>query len=214
MTKKAAIGFAQQVTSREELRSITGNPSELVNNKVITYIDRHCREFISKAPFLTISTADGSGFCDVSPRGDAPGFVFVLNEKQLVIPERPGNKRMDSLQNILENPKIGLLFMIPGLGETLRVNGSACIIRDEELLENMTAAGKRPLLGIGVEVEECFIHCAKAFRRSGLWEPGTWEPKETLPKGAKILAAHAKLPNTDEQAVEAMLDKSYKENLY
>ncbi|AQQ53114.1 pyridoxamine 5'-phosphate oxidase family protein [Planococcus lenghuensis] len=211
---KTESAFSNTINTIEELQELTGKPSELVNNKVINYIDEHCRSFIAKSPFLTISTADEPGFCDVSPRGDAAGFVYVIDEKQLIIPERPGNKRMDSIRNILSNPKIGLLFLIPGLGETLRINGRACVVKDEELLEKMAVDGKKPLLGIGVEVEECFVHCAKAFRRSGLWEPDSWQAKEDLPKGAKILAAHAKLLNIDEQAVGKILEKSYRDNLY
>ncbi|MGH2317650.1 pyridoxamine 5'-phosphate oxidase family protein [Planococcus sp. SE5232] len=206
--------FPNTIKTVEELREITGKPSELVNNKVISYIDEHCSGFIAKSPFLTLSTADESGFCDVSPRGDKAGFVYVLNDKQLIIPERPGNKRMDSMRNILSNPNIGLLFLIPGLGETLRINGKASVIHDEELLEKMAVNGKSPLLGIGVEVEECFIHCAKAFKRSELWNPETWADKEELPKGAKILAAHAKLPNVDEEAIGKLLEKSYRDSLY
>lgn len=206
--------FPDTITTVEELREITGNPSELVNNKVISYLDEHCKGFIAKSPFLTISTADESGFCDVSPRGDDAGFVHVINDRQLILPERPGNKRMDSMRNILSNPNIGLLFLIPGLGETLRINGKASIVRDEELLGKMAVNGKSPLLGIGVDVEECFIHCAKAFRRSGLWSPETWTDKEELPKGAKILAAHAKLPNVDEEEIGKLLEKSYRETLY
>ncbi|MFD1864209.1 pyridoxamine 5'-phosphate oxidase family protein [Planococcus chinensis] len=206
--------FPNTIQTIEELLEFTGKPSELVNNKVISYLDEHCRAFIVKSPFLMISTSDASGFCDVSPRGDAAGFVHVMNDRQLIIPERPGNKRMDSLQNILSNPNIGLLFLIPGLGETLRINGKASVVRDLELLEKMAVNGKRPLLGIGVDVEECFIHCAKAFRRSELWNPETWMDQEELPKGAKILAAHAKLPNVDEAAVGKLLEKSYREKLY
>ena len=206
--------FPNTVKTVEELLEITGKPSELVNNKVISYLDEHCRGFLAKSPFLMISTSDDSGFCDVSPRGDAAGFVHVMNDRQLIIPERPGNKRMDSMQNILANPNVGLLFLIPGLGETLRINGKASVVRDEELLENMAVNGKRPLLGIGVDVEECFVHCAKAFRRSELWNPETWIDPEELPKGAKILAAHAKLPNVDEEAVGKLLEKSYREKLY
>ena len=211
---KTTQAFPNTVKTIEELREITGNPSELVNNKVISYLDEHCRDFINKSPFLTISTADEFGACDVSPRGDNAGFVYVLNDKQLVIPERPGNRRMDSMRNILSNPNVGLLLLIPGLGETLRINGKASVIYDEELLEKMAVNGKRPLLGIGVDVEECFIHCAKAFRRSELWNPEMWANKEELPKGAKILAAHAKLPNVDEEAIGKILDKSYRETLY
>lgn len=211
---KTTQSFPNTIQTIEELREITGNPSELVNNKVISYLDEHCRDFITKSPFLTISTADEFGSCDVSPRGDAAGFVYVLNEKQLIIPERPGNKRMDSMRNILSNPNIGLLFLIPGLGETLRINGKASVIHDEELLEKMAVNGKSPLLGISVDVEECFIHCAKAFKRSELWNPETWADKEELPKGAKILAAHAKLPNVDEEAIGKILEKSYRDTLY
>lgn len=211
---KNAPTFPNTVNTVEELWEITGKPSELVNNKVISCLDEHCINFIAKSPFLTMSTADASGLCDVSPRGDSAGFVYVLNERQLIIPERPGNKRMDSMRNILVNPNIGLLFLIPGLGETLRVNGRASVIRDEALLEKMAVNGKHPLLGIGVDVEECFIHCAKAFRRSELWNPETWADREELPKGAKILAAHAKLPNIDEEAVGKILEKSYREKLY
>ncbi len=206
--------FKNSVETEEELRAIAGFPSELVKNKSIPYIDHHCRDFISKSPFVVLSTTDKFGFCDVSPRGDQPGFVLVLNEKQLIIPERPGNKRIDSLQNILSNPKIGLLFLIPGLGETLRVNGNATIVKDEELLGKMTVKGKRPLLGIGVEVEECFIHCAKAFKRSGLWDPNTWPDKATLPSAAKILFEHAKLPNSSVASIQERLDESYTKTLY
>ncbi|RFB15269.1 pyridoxamine 5'-phosphate oxidase family protein [Bacillus sp. HNG] len=206
--------FKNSVETEEELRTIIGFPSELVENKGITYIDHHCKEFISKSPFVVLSTSDKFGFCDVSPRGDQPGSVLVLNEKQLIIPERPGNKRIDSLRNILSNPKIGLLFLIPGLGETLRMNGNATIINDEELLEKMAVKDKRPLLGIGVEVEECFIHCAKAFKRSGLWNPNTWADKATLPSASKILFEHANLPNSTVESIQDRLDESYTKRLY
>lgn len=201
----------KKIENEEELRSIIGYPSEMVKRKVLNHLDEHCLNFISKAPFLTISTSDLSGYCDVSPRGDGAGFVQVLNEKQFVIPERPGNKRMDTLVNILSNPQVGLLFFIPGLGETLRVNGKASLVRDDALLEKLTANGRKPLVAIKVEVEECFIHCAKAFIRSQLWSPSSWLDKEHLPKGAKILASHAKL-STEE--VSGALEESYTQRLY
>src|SRR5690606_34488924 len=137
-----------------------------------------------------------------------------LDEKHIVIPDRLGNKRIDSLRNLLSNPKIGLLFIIPGLGETLRVNGQASVVQDEHFMEQMAVKGRKPLLGIGVEVEECFIHCAKAFKRSGLWEVESWAKQETLPSAAKILADHAKLPDTDEHKVTEMLQESYTKRLY
>lgn len=208
------IAFNDQVNTEEELRAVVGYPSEMVKNKVVTYLDSHCQDFLSKSPFLTISTSDQAGFSDVSPRGDNAGFVHVLNEKQLIIPERPGNRRSDTMLNILSNPKVGLLFFIPGLGETLRINGKACLVKDKELLGKMAVKDKKPLVGIVVEVEECFIHCAKAFIRSGLWNPDTWIEKEELPKAARILTAHLKAPTTDEQLIEADLKMSYAKGLY
>ncbi|RWR03995.1 pyridoxamine 5'-phosphate oxidase family protein [Siminovitchia fortis] len=185
--------FSQTIETEEGLRTIIGFPSKLVKNKVITYLDPHCSDFISKSPFLVISTADESGCCDASPRGDKPGFVHVLDEKHLIIPERPGNRRIDSMRNILSNPGVGLLFIIPGMEETLRINGKATLVKDEGLLEKMKIKDRKPLLGIGVEVEECFIHCAKAFKRSNLWEPNSWPDNETLPSASKILSAHSKI---------------------
>ena len=206
--------FKNTIATEEELRSIIGFPSELVRNKVISYLDDNCREFISKSPFLVISTSDEYGFCDVSPRGDKPGFVQVLSEKQLIIPERPGNKRIDSMRNILSNPRIALLFLIPGLGETLRVNGKATLIKEDELLEKKAVNGKKPLLAIGVDVEECYIHCAKAFKRSELWEPKSWPDKALLPSASKIIFEHAKLPNTSVESIQERLEEGYTHRLY
>lgn len=206
--------FRETIRTEKELRSLIGSPSELASKKVITYVDHHCRNFISKSPFLVISTSDEDGFCDVSPRGDEPGFVLVLNEKQLIIPERPGNKRIDSMRNILSNPRVGLLFFIPGLGETLRVNGKAELIQDKELLEQMAVRGKSPLLGIAVEVEECFIHCAKAFKRSGLWEPESWVKTSELPSAAKILLEHSKISDATVESIQERLEESYTKRLY
>jgi uncharacterized protein len=208
------IVFKELIHSEEEIRTLIGFPSQLVERKMITYIDHNCEEYISKSPFLVVSSSDSSGKCDVSPRGDMPGFVKVLNEKYLIIPERPGNKRIDSMRNILENPNVGLLFIIPGLGETLRVNGKACLVRDDELLEQMSVNGRKPLLGIGIEVEECFIHCAKAFKRSGLWETSFWADKESLPSASKIIYEHAKLPGSSVESIEERLNESYKKRLY
>lgn len=209
-----SVSYQDKIETEEELRSIIGYPSELVKRKVITYIDSHCKDFISRSPFLVISTSDESGYCDVSPRGDRPGFVFVLDEKHLVIPERPGNKRSDTLRNILSNPNAGLLFLIPGLGETLRVNGKASLVKDDSLLERMAVNGKKPLLGILVEVEECFIHCAKAMIRSGLWKPESWGDKDSLPNASKILADHVKLPGMTEETIKSSLKEDYKTELY
>ncbi|WP_035098822.1 pyridoxamine 5'-phosphate oxidase family protein [Anoxybacteroides tepidamans] len=206
--------FEHKVTTEEELRSLIGQPSELVKRKVISYLDEHCRRFISLSPFIVIATSDQSGCCDASPRGDMPGFVKVIDKKHLIIPERPGNKRMDSMRNILSNPKVGLLFFIPGLGETLRVNGNACLVRDEHLLAQMAVKGRNPLIGIGVEVEECFIHCAKSLIRSRLWDADSWPERETLPLAANMLHAHAKLPDMTAEQITERLQESYTKRLY
>ncbi|MCM3117595.1 pyridoxamine 5'-phosphate oxidase family protein [Neobacillus sp. MER 74] len=204
----------EKIETEDELRSIIGEPSELVRKKVISYVDDHCKDFISRSPFLVISTSDASGYCDVSPRGDTPGFALVLDEKHIIIPERPGNKRIDTLRNILSNPKAGLLFLIPGLGETLRVNGKAYLVKDDILLAQMAHQGKNPLVGICIEVEECFIHCAKAMKRSGLWEPETWSEKGSLPNAAKILLEHSKIPDMTEKELNKVLEEDYLNELY
>jgi uncharacterized protein len=201
-----------RVGTEEELRSIVGHPSELVKRKVINFIDKHCVDFISRSPFLLVSTSDDSGKCDVSPRGDMPGFALVLDEKHLLIPERPGNKRIDTLRNVLANPNVGLLFLIPGLGETLRINGKASLVKDEDLLEKMAVKGKKPFIGICVEVEECFLHCAKAMKRSGLWEPETWS--DSFPNASKILLDHTKTTNLTELDIHKSLQEAYKNGLY
>ncbi|GLB60939.1 pyridoxamine 5'-phosphate oxidase family protein [Cytobacillus sp. NCCP-133] len=206
--------FKDVIGSEDELRFLLGTPSRTAANKVIYKLDRHCREFIGKSPIVFLSTADSSGSCDTSPRGDAPGFVHILDEQSFVIPERPGNKRMDSLLNILSNPHIGLLFIIPGLEETLRINGRAKIIRDTDILKKMTAHSKIPILGIAVEVEECYIHCAKALKRSKLWNSFEWLDKKELPKPSQILADHVNLPDLDSKKIESALQESYAKRLY
>jgi PPOX class probable FMN-dependent enzyme len=206
------MSFAQRITSEAELRSLFGEPSPLATNKVIHRLDDHCRDFIARSPFVLIATSGTDGTCDVSPRGDAPGFVRVLDEHRLAIPERPGNRRTDSLRNILANPQIGMIFLIPGLGETLRVNGRACITRDPELLASMAAHGKEPMVAIGVEVAEVFVHCAKALLRSKLWDPVTWPAQ--LPDTARMLADHVGRPDTDAAKVAASLQESYTKRLY
>ncbi|RXJ04320.1 pyridoxamine 5'-phosphate oxidase family protein [Anaerobacillus alkaliphilus] len=206
--------FQETIETEEALRLFTGEPSDLVKSKVINHIDHHVKNFIAKSPFLMISTSDTNGLCDVSPRGDASGFVHILDEKHFVIPERPGNKRVDTLRNIIANPQVGLLFIIPGLEETLRINGKACVTKDEKILKEMSVNGKLPLFGIGVEVEECFIHCAKAFKRSKLWDVSSWEERDLLPSAAQILFDHAKLPQTTAENIKERLQNSYLNQLY
>lgn len=206
--------FREQITTVQELRDWMGYPRELVVNKAIGHLDAHCRDFIGRSPFLVLATAGATGACDVSPRGDAAGFVHIMDDHHLVIPERPGNRLLYSLRNILSNPRVGLIFLIPGMEETLRVNGRACITRDPELLRQMEAKGKTPKVGIGVEVEECFIHCAKSLKRSRLWQPDTWPDPSDLPSAAQILADHVNLPGVTPEKVEEGLQESYTKRLY
>jgi uncharacterized protein len=163
------LTFENIITTEEELREILGHPSEIVTRKTINYIDENCRSFIESSPFLTIATSDLNGNFDVSPKGDPSGFVKILNDKTLAIPDRPGNHKADTFTNILQNPNVGLIFLIPGVKETLRVNGKAKIVTDKSVLELLVCDGKVPSLAIIVEVKEAFMHCAKCMIRSKLW---------------------------------------------
>lgn len=202
------------INTEEELRELLGYPSELVSKKTIYQIDGHCKEFLEKSPMLFISTSNKEGLCDVSPRGDDPGFVKTMDENYLIIPERPGNKKCDSLLNILSNPQIGIIFLIPGLKETLRINGKALITKDENILEKHQVNGKIPKLAIIVEVEECYIHCAKAFMRSKFWNKETWISEEGFPNIPKILADHVSSESYNATKISDVLIESYKERLY
>src|SRR5262245_1888112 len=179
--------FKHVVRSEDELRALMGTPGERAVKKESPTLDEPSRQFIAHAPFLLLGTSNAEGQCDVSPKGDGPGFVRVLDERHLVIPDRPGNKRLDGMRNLLQNPHVGLIFLIPGREETLRVNGRASVVRDEEILAMLAVRGKQPLVAIGVEVEECFFHCPKAFRRSALWEPEAWPDRSALPSMACVL---------------------------
>jgi PPOX class probable FMN-dependent enzyme len=184
----ASDGFFQKiVTSEAALREVLGYPSERAIGKQRASLDAHCRGFIARSPFIVLGTSNAAGDCDVSPKGDPPGFVHVLDDKHLLIPDRPGNRRLDGLRNILENPHVAMIFFVPGRGETLRVNGRAWIVEDEDLLGPLAVDGKRPRFGIGVEVEEVFLHCPKALMRSCLWDPSRQADEDTLPSMARML---------------------------
>jgi uncharacterized protein len=208
------LPFRDAVTSEEALRALVGKPSELAVRKEISHLDAHCRAFIARSPFVLIATSGASGRADVSPKGDPPGFVQVLDEHRLVIPDRPGNRRLDGMRNLLENPHVGLLFLIPGLEETLRVNGRAWIIRDEEVLARCAVMGKRPTLALGVYAEECFIHCAKAFKRAQLWQPDQWPDRAGLASPSEMLVDHARPKDMTVPQMDRLLQESYSKNLY
>jgi uncharacterized protein len=205
--------FRDIVTSETELRAVLGQPSELALKKQISTLDEHCRAFIAQSPFLLLATSDATGRCDVSPKGDPPGFVRVLDDTHLVIPDRPGNRRFDGLRNILANPHVGILFLVPGRESTLRVNGRAAIVRDTDVLDSLVVEGKRPHFAIGVEVEECFLHCVKAFRRSKLWRGDTWPDASALASMACMLFDQAKTGESIAE-LETRLDTSARTTLY
>lgn len=201
-----------EIRDPETLRAHLGEPSDLVRRKKLRRLDSHCRRFIALSPFLVLSTGDAEGGCDASPRGDAPGFVSVLDDGRLLIPERRGNKLADSLLNILENPGVGLLFLIPGVDETLRVNGRAGLIREDVLLAPLAVQGKAPELAILVEVEEAYLHCGKALIRSRLWDPASRIERDRLPSLGRMIADQ--ISGCDPDETEAYVQESYRERLY
>ncbi len=205
--------FEKTITTQEDLREIMGYPSEIVTRKTINYIDEHCRSFIENSPFITIATSDLKGNLDVSPKGDPAGFVKVLSDTLLAIPDRPGNKKADTLTNIIQNPYIGLIFLIPRVNETLRVNGEAKIVTDKKVLELLSCNGKPPALAIIVQVKEAFMHCAKCMIRSNLWRKIEGTQERTVPSLAKALVDHGKLEITVQQ-LDDMIKDDEKTNLY
>jgi uncharacterized protein len=195
----AADTLTKTVTSKEELRALLGHPNERAVKKQQSTLDDHCRDFIARSPFLLLATTSATGACDVSPKGDAPGFVKVLDEKTIAIPDRRGNKRLDGMLNILDNPHAGTIFLIPGAGETLRVNGTAKIVQDEALLEQMAVQGQRPQVAIVISVEECFLHCPKAFLRSDLWNPKHYVEPGELPTIARVVTDQIRPPGISDE---------------
>jgi PPOX class probable FMN-dependent enzyme len=208
-----AVEFTEVVTSEAQFRAITGDPTERALKKQLTALDRHCRAFIEKCPFLLISSCSAGGNMDVSPRGDPPGFVRVLDDETLAIPERPGNRRADTFRNILENPHVGLIFLIPGKQETLRMSGVATIVRDHWVRAPMAVSGKLPEFAIVVRVNEVFFHCAKCVIRSKLWEAASWPDIASLPTHAQLLVEQGKLDISIEQ-MQSIIERNERERLY
>lgn len=208
------MNFKDVIRSEAELRALMGEPvAPPVVEKTLSSLDRHCLAFIGRAPFLLIASSDGEGRMDISPKGDAPGFVKVLDSTTLAIPDRPGNQRFDTFRNIFEQPRIGLIFLVPGKRETLRISGKAEVVRDANLLATMTANGKTPALSIVVHVEEAFFHCAKCMIRSHLWMPEHWPPLNGLPTLAETMKDAAAIPAPLE-AVEALIKNDEEQRLY
>ena len=197
-----------------DLGAIYSDPSELALRKEIDRLDEHCRRFVALSPFALLATSAVDGRCDVSPRGGPPGFVHVLDDRRLAIPDVSGNRRIDSIRNIAENGHVGLLFLIPGMGETLRVNGRAELSDDAALRARLSIDGKDALLAIVADADEVFLHCARALRRSDLWAPETWPERDALPSAAQIFRDHASA-DLEVAQVQTILDEGYAHpNLY
>lgn len=203
---------AHAVTAVEDVYAINGVPHEAIVNKHTAYMTPLIEAFITRAPFFLVATADGAGNCDVSPKGDAAGCVKILDARTLVIPDRAGNRRVDGHRNVLENPHIGLIFIIPNVDETVRVNGRAFITADPELLAGLQMQGKAPNLAIVVEIDEVYMHCARAFLRSGLWQPQSWPDPDTVPTLRAIMAEQKDLPPPDES--QGKRQEEYRSVLY
>ncbi len=176
----------QVIRSEAQLRELIGAPAELTCAKISDRLNAMTRLFIERSPFVCLATSDAAGTCDVSPRGDPVGFVRILDERTLLIPERPGNRLADSLRNLLANPQLGLLFIVPGATDTLRVNGRATLTTDAKLLAPSTVEGKPPRLGVLVDIDEAYTQCSKAFLRSHLWEPERFIDPATMPSGGQV----------------------------
>ncbi|MEU7487970.1 pyridoxamine 5'-phosphate oxidase family protein [Streptomyces sp. NPDC042319] len=195
-----------------ELRDLVGKPNDRAANKVRPALHELDRQWLANSPFCLVSTADAEGRCDVSPKGDPAGFTLVLDDTTIVIPDRPGNKRVDGFVNVLANPHVGLAYVVPGRNDTLRINGRARLLRDAPFFDDLVVNGHRPALALLVEIEEVFHHCPKAFLRSALWRAETWHP-EALPSRARICKA-LEAPDLSLEALEAHYGPRYAERLY
>jgi PPOX class probable FMN-dependent enzyme len=198
--------FEEVIGTRQRLRELSGQPSQRASNKVIDHVDGICRRFIAASPFILVASRGADGRLDLSPKGDPPGFVAVLDDKTLAIPDRPGNHRLDTFDNLLTCPDVALIFIIPGQGDTLRVSGKAMIVRDRALQARLAINGKAPNLVMVVTVEQAFMHCSKCVARSKLWSPEHWPDRSNVPSLAEGIIAHAK-PSETLAEVQAFIEK-------
>jgi hypothetical protein len=207
--------FQDVVESEAELRELYRQPQKLTQAKVLASLDQHARQFISNAPFVLLGTANANGTADVSPKGGPAGFVVVLDDNHLAIPDLQGNNLLDSITNIVNGSGIGLLFLIPGVDETLRVNGHACLTTDEAVLDACAVKDRRPKAAIGVTVVEQFMHCAKAFRRSELWQSDTWPDRGVVATlGCIVKDQIPEVGDVDAATIDNLLEEGYKASMW
>jgi PPOX class probable FMN-dependent enzyme len=201
-----------RITTIGQLREVIGEPSDLVRRKLLRELDEPAKDYIRHSPFLVLATADAEGNQDASPKGDGPGFVAIEDDRTLLIPDRKGNKLVFTLQNILANPHVGLIFMMPGTDETLRVNGTAQLTVEPAILQQLAARGTAAQLAIRVTIGECFFHCAKAFMRSRLWHPASWQQPMHISWGA-YLASKIGAGEDRARQIDQFVEEDYKKNL-
>jgi PPOX class probable FMN-dependent enzyme len=201
-----------EIDSADELRALVGDPSSRAANKDRTRLHELDRSWLAASAFCLLATSDADGTCDVSPKGDPPGFTVVLDERTIAIPERPGNRRTDGFHNILTNPHVGLIYLVPGRGDTLRINGRARLVRDAPFFDDMVVKGHRPLLALVVEIEQIFYHCSKAFLRSKLWDPAGWGEVD-LPSRA-VISQTLERPDESIEELARYYGPGYEQGLY
>jgi uncharacterized protein len=201
------------IRSESELREIVREPHELVADKAIDHVDDVSARFIAASPFFLLATCGADGSCDVSPRGDPPGSVLVLDSRTLAFGDRKGNRRLDSMRNILGHPEVAMLFLVPGIGDTLRVNGTARVVAEAPYLERLTVSGVTPDLAIEVAVDELFLHCSKAFARSAIWDTATWPAKEDVPSAGQMVRGQHGVA-TPAEVIDAALARDARANRY
>jgi uncharacterized protein len=203
-----------EIGSVDELRDLLGVPAGRAVTKERTRLHAMDREWLAASPFCVIATSDADGNCDASPKGDPAGhLVYVLDDATVAVPERPGNRRADGYRNVLSNPHAGIISIIPGRNETLRINGRARLLRDAPFFPDMAVRGSRPIMALVVDIEQIFFHCAKAFMRSQLWRPETWQPG-TLPSPAALVKAVQDTPETLEELQDYYAPENYSKLLY
>jgi uncharacterized protein len=203
----------REIRSEVELRKIVREPPASIADKAIDHVDDVSARFIAASPLFFLATCGEDGSCDVSPRGDPPGSVLVLDRRTLAFGDRKGNRRLDSMRNILGHPAVGMLFLVPGVGDTLRVNGTARVVAEAPYLERLTVSGVTPDLAIEVTVDELFLHCSKAFARSAVWDTATWPAKEDVPSAGQIVRGQHGVP-MPARLIDAALRRDARVNRY
>ena len=200
------------ISSEAELRELLGEPTGRAVTKERARLHQRDREWLAASPFCLLATSDADGNCDVSPKGDPPGFTYVIDDATIAIPDRPGNRRADGFRNVLRNPHVGTIFLIPGRKETLRINGRARLLREAPFFDAMLVKGHRPRLALVIDIDQIFFHCPKSLMRSALWQPETWQP-DVLPSHAAIVKSVQETPETVEE-LQHYYGPSYADKLY